>query len=409
MEFLIRPPEEQEMTAFRVALARGFGRHLRPEPEDTELFLKLFERERSLAVFDAGRIIGTTGIHSYEMSVPGRAVMPVAGVTMVTVAATHRRRGILRQIMARQLSDIRDLGEPAAVLWASESSIYGRFGYGLAIQHERWSIDRRFAVLAHSPAVTGQVRWVAEPEARQIFPQVWARARLVKPGGIARDEAMWNNLFYDPEHRRFGGSAYFFAVYEQAGRAEGYVSYRIRMNFEDGSDAHVVMVGDLTTATDAAYAALWRFLLNIDLTAKVESWGRAVDEPLWWMLEGPRRLLRTPHDAIWLRLLDVPAALSKRAYLTPGRLVIEVKDEFCPWVAGRYALDGGPDGAQCRVTTAEPDIVLGAADLSAVYMGGHRLSPLARAGRVEERTHRALAKADAMFAWDVAPYFPHGF
>lgn len=409
MDFLIRPPEEQELPEFRVALARGFGRHPRPEPEDAEAFCRVFERERSLAVFDAGKIIGTTGIFSYEMSLPGGAVMPVAGVTMVTVAATHRRRGILRQIMARQLSDVRDRGEPAAALWASESSIYGRFGYGLAIQHERWSIDRRLAVLAHSPAVNGQVRWVAETEARQLFPQVWARARLVKPGMIARSGKVWDNLFHDPEHRRLGGSAYFFAVYEEAGRAEGYVSYRIKMNYEDGSDAHVVMVGDLTATTDAAYAALWRLLLNIDLTAKVESWGRAVDEPLWWMLEGPRRLQRIPHDAIWLRLLDVPAALSRRTYLTPGRLVIEVKDDFCPWVAGRYALDAGPDGAQCKVTTAEPDIVLGAAELAAVYMGGHRMSPLARAGRAEERTHRALAKADAMFAWDVAPYFPHGF
>ncbi len=226
---------------------------------------------------------------------------------------------------------------------------------------------------------------------------------------VARSEAGWQNAFFDPEYRRFGGGPYFFIVYEEHGRVDGYASYRIRMNWEDGSDAHVVNVAEIITVTDAAYAALWRLLLNIDLTAKVESWGRAVDEPLWWMLESPRRLQRVPHDAIWVRLVDVPEALSKRSYATEGRLVFDVRDEFCPWVAGRYLLDAGPEGARCTPTTLQPDVTLGAAELASIYLGGQRLTPLARAGRAHAHTERALARADLMFSWDTAPFCPQGF
>jgi predicted acetyltransferase len=409
MDLEIRPPNDAEFEAFRAALARGFGRHPRNEPEEAALFKQRFERERSLAVFDGSQVVGTTGIHSFEMTVPGGASLPAAGVTMVTVAATHRRQGILRKMMMRQLADIRDRKEPLAILWASESAIYGRFGYGMAIQHERWSIERRHAAFASQPFAPGKVRFVTEQEAREVFPEVWERARPVRPGMVRRAKPWWDNFFYDPEHRRFGGGAYFFAVYEESGLAEGYVAYRIRMNWQDGQDAHEVFVAELVTASDAALAALWKFCLNIDLTVKLETWGRPVDDPLWWMLADPRRLHRIPHDAIWIRLLDVPDALSARSYPVAGNLVLEVRDDFGGPTSGRYAIEGAPEGAVCRPSRAEPDLVLGVAELAAVYMGGHKLSPLARAGRVEEQTPRALARADAMFAWDVAPWCPQGF
>ncbi len=409
MDLEIRVPLEDEMPAFRTALARGFTRHPRDEPQELDLFNRRFERDRALAVFDNGNIVGTTDIFSFNVTIPGGASVPAAGVTMVTVAATHRRQGILRKIMSKQLADVRDRGEPFAFLWASESAIYGRFGYGMAIQHDRWSIERKHAVIAYSPSVSGKVRWVSEPEARKLFPPVWERARAARPGMPAREQMGWDNFFYDPEHRRFGGTANFFAVYEESGRTDGYVAYRIKHNWVDGTDAHSVMAGELITASDAAYAALWKFCLNIDLTATLETWGRPVDDPLLWMLEDPRRLRRTPYDAIWVRIVDVPAALSKRLYPVSGRIILEVRDDFCPWVSGRYTLDGGPEGAECKATRSKPDIVLGAAELGAIYMGGHKLSPLARAGRAEEKTPGALARANTMFAWDPAPWCPQGF
>lgn len=411
MDIEIRPHTGKEFTEFRAALNRGFGRHVRPEPEELALLKQRYEPDRSLAAFDDGQIVGTTGIFSFEMTVPGGAPMPVAGVTMVTVAATHRRQGILRQIMARQLKDIRDCGEPGAILSASESPIYGRFGYGLAVQHEKLSIDRRHAEFAHQPPTPGKVRWVTEEEARKVFPKVWDKTRGLRPGMTGRSQPWWNNQFHDPEWRRWGGGgAYFFAIYEEGGSAGGYVMYRIRRGeLVDMTEASVVMVGELVTATDAAYAALWRFCLNIDLTGSLEAWNRPVEEPLAWMLADPRRLRRSPYDAVWLRLVDIPAALSKRAYPFQGRLVFEVHDDFCPWAAGRFKLEAGPEGSECKAVRSKPDIVLGTAELATVYMGGTRLSPLARAGRVEERTTGALARADALFASEIAPWCPQGF
>lgn len=410
MNLEIRPHTEKEYPEFRAAVSRGFGYHPRPEPVELTLLNKRYERDRSLAVFDDGQIVGTATIFSFEMTVPGGAAMPVAGVTMVTVAATHRRRGILRQIMGRQLHDIRERGEPGAVLWASESPIYGRFGYGLAMQHEKLSIDRRYAQFAHAPPAPGRVRWVTEKEARKIFPKVWDQARSRRPGMMARGQPWWDNQFHDPEWRRWGGGGpYFFAAYEEEGRPDGYVMYRIKREWVDMTEANVLMVAELVTATDAAYAALWRFCLNVDLTGAVEAWNRPLEEPLSWMLADPRRLRRTPYDAIWLRLVDIPAALSKRTYPVQGRLVFEVRDDFCPWAAGRFKLEGGPEGAECRAANSKPDIVLGTAELAAIYMGGHRLTPIARAGRAEERTSGALTRADAMFAADVAPWCPQGF
>jgi predicted acetyltransferase len=410
MPLEIRPHTEKEYPAFRIAHAWGFLNHPRTEPAELAIFKKRYERDRSLAVFDGGQIVGTAGICSFEMTVPGGAAIPVAGVSYVTVAATHRRQGVLRQMMGRQLKDVRDRGEPAAILWASESVIYGRFGYGLSIQHEKLSIDRLYGEFAHGPTAPGRVRWVAEKEARKIFPKVWDQARPLRPGMIARTPPWWDNLFHDPEWRRWGGGgAYFFAVYEEEGRPDGYVMYRIKREMVDMTEANVLMVAELVTATDAAYAALWRFCLNIDLTGAVEAWNRPLEEPLSWMLADPRRLRRSPYDALWLRLVDVPAALSKRTYAQQGKLVIEVRDDFCPWAAGRFKLEGGPEGAECKAATSKPDIVLGTAELSAIYMGGHRLTPIARAGRAEERTPGALTRADAMFAADVAPWCPQGF
>jgi predicted acetyltransferase len=147
-------------------------------------------------------------------------------------------------------------------------------------------------------------------------------------------------------------------------------------------------------------------VLNIDLTGKIAFGKMAFDDPLWWMLADPRRLKRTAYDAIWLRLLDVPAALSARRYALPGELTVEVEDEFCPWAAGRFTLAASPDGAECKATRKKPDMTVPSASLAACYLGGARFSSLAMAGRAEENKPGALARADAMFAAERAPWCP---
>jgi predicted acetyltransferase len=196
--------------------------------------------------------------------------------------------------------------------------------------------------------------------------------------------------------------------FEEGGVPTGYVQYRRKMEDLHGAPAGTLLVSELVAATDAAYAGLWQYVFGVDLVANIEARRRPLDEPLWWMLHDPRRLVREVRDALWVRILDVPLTLGTRCYATEGRLVIDVHDEFCPWVAGRYELSGGPEGATCRPASAEPDIRLGIAELGAAYLGGARFQAMRRAGRVDGE-QAALRRADAMFAWDPLPWCPEIF
>jgi predicted acetyltransferase len=169
------------------------------------------------------------------------------------------------------------------------------------------------------------------------------------------------------------------------------------------------MIEHLMSVTDEAHAALWRFCLDVDLMTTTGAWNRATDDPLPWMLADPRHLQRSPEDGLWIRLVDVAAALSGRRYMRNDSLVLEVRDAFCPWNDGRYALDGGPDGAHCRKTSSEPDFALSAADLAATYLGAVSFTTLSLAGRVEERKNGALRRADVMFATELKPWCPYSF
>ena len=402
-----RPVTDDEFPAFHRAEGRGFLTHTRED--ETAFARERFEPERSIAAFDGTEIVGTIGAYSLHMTVPGGADPPTAGVTDVTVQATHRRRGILTELTRRQLRDIHERGEPLAALWSSETPIYGRFGYGMASQAETWKIERLHAAYERPHTPGGRVVFVDVDQAPTTGPAVWQRLRSSTPGMTTRPESFWDARFRDSEHHRHGASAYFCAVYEHDGRVDGYVLYRVRDRWDDVFPAATLIVSELIAATDDAHAALWRLCLDVDLVATVEAHNRPVDDPLPWRLADPRRLRRSPHDAIWLRIVDVGGALRARRYARDGRIVLEVRDTFCPWNEGRYALEGGPDGASCTATTADPDIVLSAADLAAVYMGAVQFSTLARAGRISAPCNDALRTADGMFAWHAAPWCPMDF
>lgn len=404
----IRPITEAEFEPFARSAASSFGYDVPMEAR--EQVLACFEMERTLAVFDGNEIAGTGGIFSFGMTVPGGAALPTAGVTWISVKPTHRRRGVLRQIMRRQLDDVRERGEPIASLWASESQIYGRFGYGLAAEGAVLRIDRRHSELEFAPPDSGRTRLVDRETALATWPTIYERVLPTRAGMYTRHRAWW-------EHRVFrlldqappGFTSPFLVQFEEDdGTPGGYLKYRRKMESEHGAPSGTVLVTELVAATEAAYAGLWRYVFGVDLVTTIEAPLRPLDEPLWWMLHDPRRLVREPHDSLWVRLMDVPAALSARRYPVEGRVVFEVSDEFCPWVAGRYELTGGPEGATCRPTTADAGIRLGIAELGAVYLGGARFQALARAGRVAGEPAQ-LRLADAMFAWDPLPWCPEVF
>jgi predicted acetyltransferase len=347
--------------------------------------------------------VGTGGAFSLQLTVPG-AIAATGGTTMVSVLPTHRRRGVLRQMMRHHLEDVRERGEPLAALWASESGIYGRFGYGAAVQMLDLVIQRSGSGFARPLEAEGRVRLVAVDEAEQPLRTVFDAVRPLRPGMFARSEAWWRlrRLRDDPAHRS-GASPYRFAVYENAaGEPEGYAQYRTKPDW-DLNPKGSVTVTELVTLTRDAHAALWRFLLDIDLVATINAWNRPEDETLPWLLADSRRAQRRLSDTLWVRTVDVAAALEARRYPVDGDVVIDIRDQFCPWNDGSYRLVVTDGIAAVERTRDAAGLSMPVEDLGAVYLGGNRVLTLARAGRIEGDPE-AIRRTDAMFLWDRAPW-----
>ncbi len=371
-----------------------------------------FEFDRGLTAEDGGELVATGGAYSLDLTLPGLTTIPVGGLTWISVLPTHRRRGILRRIVQHHLDDVQRRGEPVSILIASESVIYGRFGYGSATQMASYQIEQRHSAFAQPLDGGGRVRVVDEKESLELLPAVFEQARRMQPGEISRNQEWWTTTLSDPEWRREGAAGAVNVVFERAPgqAAEGYARYRLRSHWEGMLAANIVKVEELTALTPQAHAALWRFLLDLDLSGELELFNGRMDEPLRWRLADPRRLRTTfVSDLVWARLLDVPAALTARRYGVADRLVLEVSDALRPECGGRFAVEGGPDGAECARTADDPDIVLGIAELGATYLGGVRFSTLAGAARVTEATPGALARADRMFIGEQAPYCSREF
>lgn len=403
MDFQIRPVTSEEQTAYVRAMETAFGEHATDDA--IEWSRAVAELDRTLAVFDGDQIVGTAGAYTFELTVPGPATLPAAGVTAVGVLPTHRRRGLLTAMMRRQLDDVAARGEPLAILGASESNIYGRYGYGIATEIARVEIERDRARLATPVPVPGRLRMVDGDEARKLLPACYDRLRRSTVGAVSRSEAWWNELLRDREHDRDGMSRRFDVAHERApGEADGYLTYRIKRRWEAGTNRSVLSVQELYAADEQVRAALWQFAFSVDLIHTIHAWV-PVDEPLRWRLVEPRRLRQVNRgDMLWVRLLDVPAALAGRRYRVEGRLVLEVEDAFRPADGGVFELRGGPDGAECRRSDSPADLRLGASELGSVYLGGLSFSVLARAGRIQEQAQGAVARADRMFGVDSAPY-----
>jgi predicted acetyltransferase len=405
MSIEIRPITPDEFPSFVRVPQTAFG-HGMPSDEEMEMERAGFEYDRSVAAFEDGHILGTAGAYSFQLTLPGLTQIAAAGVSWVSVLPTARRRGIFRQMMTHQLTDIQQRGEALAILYASESLLYSRFGYGAATTSVAFEIDPKRAGFRNETTPEGLVRLVDTDEARRTIPDIYDQARRQQPGELNRSHERWDNYFRDPERWRDGMSARFYLLYESSsGHAEGYVSYRIREKWDQGLAQNILSVGSMKALTDEAQAALWQYCLSVDLVATVQAHTRPPDDPLRWMLGDPRRLRVTSlTDGLWIRLLDIPAALEARRYLVEGSLILEVHDETRPETSGCYYLDGSPDGATCRRTDREPDLILSVNDLGAVYLGGVSFTTLAAAGRIREQTPGGLIRASLMFASEHAPW-----
>jgi predicted acetyltransferase len=392
--FEVRPTADQDEYARAIGV---IGQYFNPPPSEEwlERFVDTLPHERMHAAFDGDQIVGGAGAFPFELSVPGGGSLPCGGITAVGVQPTHRRRGVLRSMMDAQLRDIHDRGEPIAALWASEETIYGRFGYGIASWAGELNVPHEWDAFAESLELVGTTRFVTPEEAHELFPPIYDAVRRVRPGMTSRTEAWWQNRQLRM-HEEEAATPRRFVVLEVDGEPVAYAIYRSHFSFPGGR----LVVREALGATPQATAAIWRFLLDVDWTGTVELSHAPPDHPLLLLLANPRRAQYRIGDALWIRIVDLPAALSGRAYGEGGPLVLEVRDAICDWNEGHWKLADGT----CERTDDEPDLALDVSALASAYLGAVSFTELREALRVEEIREGAVRRADTLFAWRPLPW-----
>jgi predicted acetyltransferase len=381
-----------------------FGRSL-PNDELAERLIRFLPAERVYAAWEDGRAVGGLGSFPFRLTVPGGRVA-AAGVTVAGVLPTHRRRGLLRAMMRPLLDSCYRAGDHVAYLWATEDTIYGRFGFGLASFTGEIDLPRERSAF-HAPfAASGRVRLVPLSEAEEYVAPIYEGVAAVTPGMVARSSAWWQaRTLADPDWQRRTGGDLQCAVLELEGRPTAYALYRMNWVFERGLQTGSVTVVEAVGQSPETVRAIWRYLLDIDWMARVKASLLPLDHPLLLLLAEPRRAGFSLRDGVWVRLLDVATALSARSYQDRGSVVIEVIDAFCPWNAGRWRVGSGGVDRTDDAAHLRCDITA----LGSVYLGGFTWTQLVRALRVQEFVRGAAAHADAIFHVGSAPWCPEIF
>jgi len=366
----------------------------------------VFEPDRAIAIFDGDRQVGAAGALTRDLTVPGGPI-PVACVTAVAVAPTHTRRGILTRMMRHQLTELHESRrEPVAALWASESGIYGRYGYGSASQYARIDASTRAVRLRHPvPPAERHVETgpASDPKLRSEIAAVYARAYPTLVGHLDRRDRWWDYRLQDDDKNSLR-----VALHESGGRADGYAVYAVRRDWDNQGPKSEMTVHELIAESGAARDALWSYLFGVDLIATLNHPCPA-DAPLQHLVDHPGRMAIDLSPNLWVRIVDVDRALTARRYAAAVDVVLDVADPFCPWNEGRWRLVAGPAGARCERTDADADLALSSTELGAAYLGGTTLAVLADAGLVRELRPGALRAASVAFAEPRQPYCPEVF
>jgi predicted acetyltransferase len=369
--------------------------------DEIEASLPVIEVDRSFAAVDGSRIVGTSAAITFRMMVPGGARVPMAGVTMVGVHPTHRRRGINTRMMGAILDQAADRGEPLAALFASEGAIYGRFGYGLAGLFGEFQAESARMAFVRGYEPRGRVELLPKDEAMPLIGRVYDAA--IRPGGVERSETLRDHMFATVGEDK--DRAWMYAVHlDDSGEADAYAVYWMKHDWPRSVPSGTITVKECVASTPAGYADIWRFLFDVDLVSTVEAWNRPVDEPLLHLLREPRRLRFSIADGLWLRLVDVVAALEARRYAADGRVVFGIVDPFRPDTSGNYELIVEGGAGRCTQIDGTADLEATINVLGATYLGGTSFRQLWWSGQVEERSAGALDRADAMFASTPAPW-----
>jgi predicted acetyltransferase len=370
----------------------------------TSNFRRILPADRIHAAFDSDEVVGSASSYPFEMTIPGGPV-PTSGITLVGVRPTHRRRGILSKLMKQLLEGARERSEAIAALWVAEEPIYGRFGCGMASINGEIRIDREHTHFRRHWDRLDATQ-VSSERALECFPLVYEQVAPRSPGMLSRTREWWEvRQLSDEPHHRHGAGPLVYVLFEREGEPAGYALYRHRTAFVEGRSDSTLEVCEAIGIGTAATAGVWRYLFDVDLMAHIHAEYIPIDHPLFFLLAEPRRLRYRAQDGIWLRLIDVEAALRARSYASSEQLVLEVVDSFCPWNDGSYRIEEGEvsraaDGADLRLEVRE---------LASAFMGGFSFAQLARAGLVEELRPGGIACAGRLFASSPAPWCPEMF
>ncbi len=407
MDLTVRRITAGEVTEFRSNLRRGFGGDIRSDDADeaTRRFRALVDLDRTYAAFDGATMVGTAAAFGFGVTTPGGSV-PIGGLTMVTVRPTHTRRGVMSAMMAAHFDDALDRDEAVSGLWASESPIYGRFGYGAATERVRVRFDARLVGFPGGDRA-GEISLIDAGEHVDVLTGIYERALGQRPGMLTRSAEWWeHDRLHDPPEWRDGASARRAAVLFRDGDAVGYALYRQKENWDGDLPAGAVDVSELISVDAPARLELWRFLASIDLFPHVTYWNEPTDLELPWQASDRRRISRNVFDALYLRVLDVPGALEARRYGEAGSLVLGVGDVDGEMAS--YRLETSPEGADCTPTTTDPDVAMDVRALGAIYLGAAHTHGLALAGEIAGHDD-AIVTLDRLFRSPLAPWCPEVF
>lgn len=398
----IRPVTEDQHHAFVRAVERAFGSSLDAAEIDELVAVELADRSSPIACHDGGQMIGTAVVLPWTLALPYAPPAPCAAVTSVTVAPTHRRRGVLRSLMRHQLDELHatDDGAAWAALYSSESVIYGRFGYGVAARSLTGRIDRPWTGFMQ-PVPPAAVELVPVDAAVDRVPAIYASVQERTPGMLDVPARYWRHrIAWDPPGDRAGASERTVAVIDD----RAYAMYRLANDWDETGSKSRLTIEECHATDVEAHRQMWTYLFSIDLAQHVTIDRLSVDHPLPWWLAERQRLRMTASMPLYIRLVDVGAALSQRGTRGDGEVVLDVIDGFCPWNQRRWRVAADSDLLHCEPTDVAADVAVNVRELASLSLGGVTPTELAHAGLLKEHTAGAVTQLKALLASERQPF-----